>query len=178
MSPLTKPITPSVNQQQPRKPYQPQIDDDTTDESIRLQNKEIVKNNIQILPPGKRDIESLEFETDDNEYLKSQRVSRKEKELNLKRSELNLAREEDRDKLKSEIYQLNLKLEELKNSANGPNIQGAQFRLNEDDEGFFVDLINVEQDVVIKELSVESVEDILKQTSDSNNLGVIMDLFA
>jgi len=177
VSPLTKPITPSVNQQQLRKPYQPQIDDGTDDDSIHLQKQEVVKSNVQIMPPGFREPNSLEYGEQDGN-LKSQRISQKEKELNLKRTELHLAREEDRENLKSEVYQLNLKLEQLKHSENGPNIKGAQFRLNEDDDGFYVDLINVEQDVVIKELSVESLEDILRQTSDENNLGVLMDLFA
>ncbi|MBF0449942.1 MAG: hypothetical protein HQK75_04510 [Candidatus Magnetomorum sp.] len=176
LTPLTKPISPSVQQQQPKKPYESKKNENS-DDSIHLQNKEIVKSNVQMLPPGAKKIEPIQFKHDDASQ-KSQKVSYKEKELNLKRSELPLAQEADRDKLKSEIYQLNLKLEQLKKSENGPNIQGAKFRLNEDDQGPYVELINVEQDVVIKELSVESLEDVLRQTSNDNNLGVLMDLFA
>jgi hypothetical protein len=50
--------------------------------------------------------------------------------------------------------------------------------LNEDDDDFYVELINVEQDVVIKEFSEENFEDILRKTSDPNNMGVLLDLFA
>ncbi|KPA19755.1 hypothetical protein MHK_000031 [Candidatus Magnetomorum sp. HK-1] len=177
LSPLTKPISPSVQQQQPKKPYSPQ-EKETTDETINLQNKEIVKSNVQVLPPGAKKSAPIKFKENDNNFQESQKAAFKEKELNLKRAELPLAREEDREKLRADIYQLNLKLEQLKQSEKGPNIQGAQFRLGEDDNEFYVELINVEQDTVIKELSVESLEDVLRQTSDKNNMGVLLDLFA
>jgi len=177
LTPLTKPISPSVNQQQPKKPYSPQ-QKETTDDTINLQHKDdVIKSNVQVLPPGAKRVKPIEFKEVDIDFQKSQKVSLKEKELNLKRSEVPLAREEDREKLKSEIYELNLKLEQLKQSEKGPNIQGAKFRLGEDDNEFYVELINVEQNTVIKELSVESLEDVLRQTSGDNNMGVLLDLF-
>ncbi|ETR67047.1 MAG: hypothetical protein OMM_05349 [Candidatus Magnetoglobus multicellularis str. Araruama] len=177
LTPLSKPISPSVNQQQPNKPYQPSKNN-TDNGTIKFTTQEIDKSNVQILPPGRKKIEAPELKKSES-FQQSQKAAFKESEIEQKKAELPFIKDEDtRKKLQSEIYHLNLKLEELKKSEKGPNIQGAQFRLNEDDEGFYVELINVDQDVVIKELSEENFEDILRQTSDTNNLGVLLDLFA
>jgi len=181
LTPLTKPVSPSVNQQQPKHPYKPPIktqDDDT----INLVSKETEKignySDIQLLPQKRKKMEDVEFEAKES-FQKSQKMFYKENELAVKRSELPFVKSDEvREKLESDIYHLNLRLEELKKSESGPEIDGAQFRLNEDEDGFYVELINVEQDVVIKELSEENFEDILRQTSDTNNLGVLLDLFA
>jgi uncharacterized FlaG/YvyC family protein len=182
LTPLTKPISPSVNQQQPKKPYQPPVNNAQEDGTINLVSKETEKignySDLSLLPQKREKIDDLEFKERET-FQKSQKLFYKEKELAVKRSELPFVKDEKvREKLESDIYHLNLKLEELKKSENGPKIDGAQFRLNEDDDGFYVELINVEQDVVIKELSEENFEEILKQTSDPNNLGVLLDLFA
>jgi hypothetical protein len=182
LTPLTKPISPSVNQQQPIKPYQPPNNDKQEDGTIHLVSKETKKignyTDLQLLPQKKEKIEDPAFEAKEV-FQKSQKLFYKEKELAIKRSELPFVKDEKvREKLESDIYHLNLKLEELKKSERGPNIDGAQFQLNEDDDGFYVDLINVEQDVVIKEFSEENFEDILRKTADPNNMGVLLDLFA
>jgi hypothetical protein len=182
LTPLTKPVSPSVNQQQPNKPYQPAKNNTQDTDTINLVSKETKKighySDLQLLPQKKEKIEDPEFKEKET-FQKSQKLFYKEKELAVKRSELPFVKDEKvREKLESDIYHLNLKLEELKKSEKGPNIDGAQFRLNEDDEGFYVELINIEQNVVIKELSEENFEDILRQTSDTNNLGVLLDLFA
>ena len=182
LTPLTKPVSPSVNQQQPKKPYQPPIKDQQEDDTINFVSKETEKlgnySDLQLLPQKKEKIEDPAFEAKEI-FQKSQKLFYKEKELAIKRSELPFVKDEKvREKLESDIYHLNLKLEELKKSEKGPNIDGAQFQLNEDDDGFYVELINVEQDVVIKEFSEENFEDILRKTSDPNNMGVLLDLFA
>jgi len=178
LTPLTKPFSPSVNQQQPKKPYQVPIQN-KTDGTVRLQNDEVdYRSDVQLLPQARKKIEPIGVKETDDSFIKSQKVTFKENEIELKKSELPFVSEEERDRLQSEIYQLNLKLDELKKSDKGPNIQGAKFRLNEDDDGFYVELINVDQDVVIKELSEESFEDILRQTSDTETMGILLDLFA
>jgi len=183
LTPLAKPVSPSVNQQQPKKPYQPPKNNTQNDDgTINLVSKETKKvghySDLQLLPQKREKIEEIEQEEKES-FQKSQKLFYKEKELAVKRSELPFVKDEKvREKLESDIYHLNLRLEELKKSERGPKIDGAQFRLNEDDDGFYVELINVENDVVIKELSEENFEDILKQTSDTNNLGVLLDLFA
>jgi len=182
LKPLTSPVSPSVNQQQPNKPYQPPTNKPQGDGSIHLVSKETERighhSDLQLLPQKRKKSEDPEFKESDS-FQKSQKLFYKEKELAVKRSELPFVKDEKvREKLESDIYHLNLKLEELKKSEKGPNIEGAQFRLNDDDDGFYVELVNVAQDVVIKEFSEENFEDILKQTSDPNNLGVLLDLFA
>jgi hypothetical protein len=182
LTPLTKPVSPSVNQQQPKRPYQPINNNTQEDGTINFVSKETEKignySDVRLLPQKREKIEDPEF-SEKETFQKSQKLFYKEKELAVKRSELPFVKDDKvREKLESDIYHLNLKLEALKKSEKGPNIQGAQFQLNEDDDGFYVELINVEQDVVIKEFSEENFEDILRKTSDPNNMGVLLDLFA
>jgi hypothetical protein len=182
LTPLTKPISPSVNQQQAKKPYQPPANNAQENDTIHLVSKESNKignySDLTLLPQKREKVDDPTFGEKES-FQKSQKLFYKEKELAIKRSELPFVKDEKvREKLESDIYHLNLKLEALKKSDSGPKIDGAQFRLNEDDDGFYVELINVEQDVVIKEFSEENFEDILRQTSDPNNMGVLLDLFA
>jgi hypothetical protein len=182
LTPLTKPVSPSVNQQQPKKNYQPPANNAQENDTINLVSKETKKignfRDLTLLPQKRVKVDDPKFGEKES-FQKSQKLFYKEKELAIKRSELPFVKDAKvREKLESDIYHLNLKLEELKKSNRGPNVDGAQFRLNEDDNEFFVELINVEQDVVIKEFSEESFEDILRQTSDPNNMGILLDLFA
>jgi len=183
IKPLSHPVMPKVN----NKTYEAKnyVKKDKA-KKLNLQTKELQKTNVQVLPAGvhnkpikvdnKLSNERIDIKIDDSSEELAQKIIDKQRELDTTSSELQSVAEKKRQ-LEIQVKQLNSELDKLRESEKDVQIKNAEFRLNRDDEEFFVELLDAEEGTIIKELTLKDMEKVLDKASGDSK-GVLLDLFA
>ena len=192
VSATTSPIVPKYTPSQKQADVKANTIDKITKESqdsISLQRIDIQKSNVQIVPPGK-EIQQPEFEpsseikrrqdvdTIEQDRGVSDQITRKSKEIQDATEELQSV-EAQKTYLESKVAQLNNELERLKQNEEGIKLNNAEFRMSysKDDDEYYVDLVNIDQNTVIKEITTEDMERILDDSQGATR-GRLLDLFS
>lgn len=181
---LSHPVTPRVKS----RTFETKNFENTEKNSeVNLQSKKLIKTHVQVLPPGvhKKPIKI------DNKFIPEQKAKAvkpestetiareiidKQRELEITSSELQSVAHRKRQ-IEAQVQQLNSELDKLRESEKDVQIQNAEFRLNKDEDEFYVELLDTEDGAVIKELTLDDMEKVLDKAS-GNAKGVLLDLFA
>lgn len=185
---LSTPVVPRFNPSQKGyvgKDVVSYTSNDTSPGQYLLDRKEITKMETEIKPVAEDipkpieppDIENIKIKLEPPKDKDATReMTQIAEQIDSKTSELDSIREKKRI-LEEQIVELNKKLNSLRTSVGGMNVDNLEFKLTEDNDSYYVDLYNTDQNMLIKEISMDDMQSILNTAQDDHSRGVLLDLF-